>query len=492
MFQSVRILLFGGVTGKALGILRELISAALFGTGFVASAYRLAQSAFFIPVQGFLSDSLTSGFVPAYARDRQSHNERSEALFSGMHVVLLLGSAFIATLVIGFARMWVNLLAPGFDAGTASLAVELVRVMAAAMPLYAITALYAAADLAAGRAAKSAARATVQSAGLIVGTIVAWWLDRPAFIAAGFVAAYLVLAIWGAVTATSNGLRLWPRPGDWPLAWVALSKVWSAYRVLIWVPALMQLHFIVERRIASVANPHAIAALDYARFVSDTAVLLLAMPFGLAGLATMAAASEDDYRAAAWQSIRLLLYAGIPISLALSYHAAWVVRIAFARGAFNAESVLVTSSMLQTLAVGLGAQLLGYAAVRFMSARGKNRRVLAITTAGVVANIALNYFVSTKIGVAGLGLAASANNVIVAALALMSLGLLRELLADLILLGAAAALYVISWQFFPADLERNLWAPPLAFGAYWAIFLALVPRSRQAVSQSWRLVRLAR
>jgi putative peptidoglycan lipid II flippase len=368
----------------------------------------------------------------------------------------------------------------------------MMRLMAIAMPCYAVTALYASADLATGRAAKSAARTTVQSTGLILGTISAWWLEQPVLIAAGFVAAYLCLAVWGAATAVSDGLRLWPRSGDWSDAASALRVVWLAYRVLILVPVLMQVHFIVERRVASLADPHAIAALDYARFVSDTAVILLAMPFGLAGLAAMAGAREEEFRAAAWQSIRLLLYVGVPIATALSVHASWAVRIAYGRGAFDAESVAVTTAILQSLAVGLCAQLIGYAGVRFLSARGKNRQVLAISAAGVLVNIALNLFLSPFVGVFGLGLASSANSLILAALVLRSLGLLQELRRDLLSLAVAVVLYVAVWQVVPAEFGRSIWAPPLVLGAYWLVFVTFVPQSRRAVSESWRLVRLAR
>ena len=131
----------------------------------------------------------------------------------------------------------------------------------------------------------------------------------------------------------------------------------------------MQVHFIVERRVASVDSPHAVAALDYARFLSDTAVLLLAMPFALAGLAAMAPLPEAEFRKTASQSLRLLLYLGAPLSVGIALHANWAVRTIYARGAFGPESIAITTAILQTLAIGLWAQLIAYAGARFLSAR---------------------------------------------------------------------------------------------------------------------------
>ena len=165
MFSTVRTLLFGGLAGKLLGVFRELISAALLGTGRLASAFRLSQAAFLIPIQGFIADALTSGFTPQYSRDRHRDRANAARLFAGMHAVIAVFSIVVGGNLLIFATYWVHLLAPGFDHDTFVTAVSMVRSLAFAMPLYALTALYAAAELAAGRAGMSAARATVQRRG---------------------------------------------------------------------------------------------------------------------------------------------------------------------------------------------------------------------------------------------------------------------------------------------------------------------------------------
>jgi putative peptidoglycan lipid II flippase len=491
MFGSARTLLFGGVTGKVLGVLREVLSAALLGTGAVASAFRLSQAAFFIPIQGFLSDSLSSGFTPQYAQERAAHVARARLLFSGMHAVALVVSVAIGALLVVAAPLWVRLLAPGFDAPTAAVATHMVQCLAIAMPFYALTSLYAAAELTAGRAAMAAARATVQSLGIMLGVALAWWWHAPLLIAVGFVTAYLVLTVWGVLSTRAEGLPLWPRAGQWAPVRSSLGAVWAAYRYLISVPALMQLHFIIERRVASVVNPHAVAAVDYARFVSETAVLLLAMPFGLAGLATMASVSEEQFRAGALKSLRLLLYLGVPLSVALLLHAHWVVKIAYGRGAFGAESVAVTAAILQAQGIGLWAQLLGYASARYLSARRRNRSMVAIYLLAVLINILLNLTVTPWLGAAGLGLASAVNSLIVGIAILWRLGLLRALYRDFVLLMVAAAGYGALWMLLPFPLRAQLWLPPVAFAAYWGISMGLVPRNRRVMAESWQLLRAA-
>jgi putative peptidoglycan lipid II flippase len=505
VFASARTLLFGGLLGKALGIVRELVTAALFGTGPIAIAYRLAQAAFLIPLNGVLSDAFGAGFTPAYARARAdeacdarapaSHSAepapRSGELFAATHAVVLGVSVAVGALLGIFARAWVHALAPGLDPATAQVATRMVAVLAIAMPCYALVSLYASADLAAGDARLAAARASAQNVGLLAGALGAWWSGDPVAIAAGFLAAYALLAARGLRGALANGLRPWPRRGEWQEAARLLHGVWRAVRWLLLVPALMQVHFVVERRVASLVSGAAIAALDYARFVSDTSVLLLAMPLGVAGLSAMATMSASRFHDTTLRSMRMLLYAGAPLSLALAVHGEAIVRLLFARGAFGADSVAATATILRWLAVGLWAQLIGYAGSKFLSARGRNVRVIAIYAAAIGANVALNLALYPLVGAAAIGIAAAANSVVFGVLILVQLDLLAPLKRDLATVGALAAAYALPWTLAPVNVDARGWLPLLVCAAYWCAAATLVPRCREAVHEAWLSLRAA-
>jgi putative peptidoglycan lipid II flippase len=248
--------------------------------------------------------------------------------------------------------------------------------------------------------------------------------------------------------------------------------------VLLLIPVLLQIHSIVERRVASVVSEQAVAALDYARFLSDTAVLLLAMPLGVAGLGAMAAMSEKRFRDVAHRSMRALLYAGVPLSVAAALHGEAIVRLIFARGAFGTEAVATTTAILHWLGVGLWAQLIGYAGARFLSARDRNVALIRIYAASVGCNVALNLLLHPYLGTATLGVAAAANGLVFGLLVLQRLGLLARLQRDLVTLGALAGAYACLWAFAPRAASAHAWLPPLAFAAFWCGAVVLVPRCR--------------
>ncbi|MEG3065002.1 hypothetical protein [Acetomicrobium sp.] len=53
MFRAFLVLSSGSVIGKLVGFLREILMAALFGTGTHVAAYRVAQTAMLMPTEFF-------------------------------------------------------------------------------------------------------------------------------------------------------------------------------------------------------------------------------------------------------------------------------------------------------------------------------------------------------------------------------------------------------------------------------------------------------
>jgi putative peptidoglycan lipid II flippase len=492
MFASVRTLLLGGIVGKALGIGRELISASLFGTGVIATAYRLSQAAFVIPLNGVLSDALTAGFTPTYSRDRVREPRRSRVLFAGMHALLLIASTVLALGLVVFDDHWVRLLAPGLDAQTAKLTAQMVEVMVWAMPLYSLTSLCAAAALAAGKPEMTAARASVQSAGLVLGTLSAWWFESPLLMPLGFVLAYAWLAGWGLKSVFEERLRLWPRAEEWPDSLGALNQVWQAFRLVIWVPIIMQVNFVIERRVASIVDVNAISALDYARFVADTAVILLAMPFGVAGVAEMARMSDRAFKEAATRSFRMLLLIGVPISVGIAVHSDWIIKALYGHGAFGAASIATTSAIMQGSGAFLWAQLIAYAGAKFLSARGLNRAVVGIYAISIGSNIGLNLLLSPIIHVHALGVASGLNNLLAGVSILLYMSLWSSVRRELMWLVGMGLGYVALWLSLTRGTAHVGWLVPAVFVTYWAAAVTSVHCLRRGLADIWEMLRFRR
>ncbi len=483
MFHVVRTLLFGGLVGKLLGLARELIFAWLFGTGAVASAYRLAQSAFLIPLHGIVSETIAGGFTPQYAADRLAAPRRAMALFSGLYYVLLIASLAVAIALYAGAPLWVRMLAPGFDHERAETAVSMLRILSLVLPAYAVFGLFASVDLAAGRGTLSAMRASVQSIGLILGTVAAYAFSAPALVAVGFVVSYLVLAVLGTRIVRAEGLSLGMAPlrESWSETVAALARLGKVVGVLVWIPVAFQVNAVVERRAASLLSTDAMAAVDYARFVSETLVILAAVPFGLAGLSSLGTMDRRAAETAQIRSFRALLYVGVPLSAFLCINAHAFVELVFARGAFGQSSIDATGAIMAGMAVGLWGQLVGYAGAKFLSARGRNFAALAASLAGVVASIAVLLSLQSTLGVSVLGFAAGIQGIVFGGVAAMLLSAIRPLAVEATSLMALAALYAGLSGFGYQSVEPGFALVCAASAAYWSASLLILPWHRRNV-----------
>ena len=86
----------------------------------------------------------------------------------------------------------------------------------------------------------------------------------------------------------------------------------------------------------------------------------------------------------------------------------WLVKIAFARGAFDAAAVARAGMTLQAYAVGLLAIVLLRSVVPGFHARGDTRTPMWVAFAGIAVNVALKFGLTGPFDVAGLALATSA------------------------------------------------------------------------------------
>lgn len=490
MFKMVRVLLLGGMVGKLLGVLRELIFAWLFGTGAVASAYRLAQAAFLIPLHGFVSESINGAFTPQYAAQRETAPQRAGELFSGLYTILLAISILVAMGLFSGSEIWVSLLAPGFDPERRQVATTMLQVLALALPAYVVSGLFASVDLAWGRGSLSAARASLQSLGLIVGTLSARWLGMPSLIALGFVVAYLVFAFIGGRVALRAGLSLRPVWRLTPEVRQGLVDLFKVFRVLIWIPVAFQINGVIERRVASLVSPDAMAAVDYARFISETLIILVAMPFGLAGLSTMASMDDTAFRKAKLGAFRALLYVGLPLSALLVANATLVISLVFERGAFGTGSVAVTAQILSGMAIGIWGQLLGYAGAKFMSARGRNAGALVASLAGVACSVAILLVGQSSLGTAVLGVAAAAQGIVFGAFVLWRLGVVRELAGELCSLVLLSILYCAVVAPMLHGVAPNLWMNAVVVLVFWLVALVALPWHRRSLMHARSLLKL--
>lgn len=486
MFKAFLMLSSGSVVGKLVGFLREVLMAALFGTGTYVGAYRVAQTAMLMPIELFLTNSLEAGFVPLYVRYAKDDPKRAKVFLSSIVVLFLLLATAIFLLLFFSSSWWVKTLAPGMDTSSKALTASMLRIMALAAPLYILGMLLSYLEMIYGKYIAASFRSTIQSIGLISGALLAFYFNDPLFLAWGFTGAYGVYLLWVLGRLCGIGILRYPAGLSWDSAKEALWTFWRCVRPVLFVPILIQGGIAVERIVASLFGIRAIAALDYAKFITETGVIIVAAPLGMVGLSTLSGLDPNLVRQKVGQIANVVLILTIPISVFILYYHTSIINAIYARGAFDQESVTITAKILFGFSIGLWAQVLSYYFIRILNAQLRNIEVMLYTSVAIFLDIGVKLLLYKSLGPIVLGLGVSVNSVILCFLTVRALRLGKELYLTFFWMAIGVIIYIllhatvynigISQQYL--SKFTNLSAELALFLLYWAIYIFIVPNLR--------------
>jgi peptidoglycan biosynthesis protein MviN/MurJ (putative lipid II flippase) len=478
-------LVLGGITGKVLGLFREVLLAALFGAGRVVAANRVALTATLIPINFFTADALTAGFLPLYVQYRQERSPLATALYRSVRSMLAVFSLVLVVALVVGRHGWVDLLGPGLDRDTADIAAAMLGIAAVGVPFYIQFNLYTLVGLANDDVRLINLRASFQSVGLIGATLAAYQTGRVSLLAWGFTVPYVLLCGLGAFWVRRRGYLRGDDDGsaqqlpDRTGYKVALSMFWRRLRPLLLIPVILQGSIGVERAVGSLLGVEVVAATEYARFVVDSCMALLAAPLGLAGLTSFAKMSAGEVAGGLRRLIPPVLFVTIPLSLMLCLNSTGIVTFAYARGEFDEKAVEISSVMLLGFALGIWAQVVGYTLVKVLNARGVNFRVAVVSAVSFSAAIAVNLLLYRYWGAFTLGAASSVCGLLMFVIAARWLGVLRFSMGLLVVLAPGAAAAGLAGYALQGRGFFALAASCTAILLVWTGYVALVPSLRQ-------------
>ncbi len=467
-------LMGGALLGKLLGFAREIEMARLLGTNIVADSFRGALTAVLLPIAPLQGDLVPSVMIPLHRV--WSEQGRAAEMFACLAALFALVATALAAVVYWFAAPWVGVLVGGFVPEARELTVRLTQVMALAMPASVVAACLSSVEISVGRSRVTALRASVQNVGIMLGILLMALTGEPLWIAWGFVAAFNVIALYGGWSLSRVGAlalgRIRPR-GMREAGGIFFGRV----RPLLAVPLADQGNYLLERFLASSSVTGTLAALDYARTLTESALFLVSQPIGFVVL-TKETGEADTVRARVEAISGPMLALAIPASVFLAVFAADIVRLVFERGAFGEEAVALTAGALRGIAVGLWAATLGWVLIRLVNAAGRNGAAAAVLGTAYAANALLNLLVAPRLGSLGLGLGEAVRGLVLLGGTAWVLGCGGLLLRKLALMLPAAALLVAAGLWivagFAAPLSRlGVAAPVFALGVvlWFAVYL---------------------
>ena len=392
------ILTVGGWTlvSRVLGFARDMLIAALVGTGPIADAFFVALKLPNLFRRLFGEGAFNAAFIPAFSgllhtegvgAARQFAQEAFAVMAFWLGIMTILGELLMPQMMV--------ILAPGFadDPAKFTLAVSLSRITFPYLILICLAALVSG-------VLNGLEKFTAASASYVLFNIVSIacmiWMTP-------YVATVGHALSWGVTisgVAQLGLLMLAVRRGGMGLV-IPRPRMTPQMRLLMrrMAPGLVgagvtQLNLTVDVVIASLLPPGTVSVLYYADRVQQLPLGVIGTAVGTALLPLLSrqvrAGEAKSATGTLNRAVEYALFLTLPAAMALVLCAEPIMLALFGRGAFSAESVRLSSQSLVAYAIGLPAFVLVKVLAPAFFARGDTSMPVKIGISSVALNLALN------------------------------------------------------------------------------------------------------
>ncbi|MBW2094654.1 MAG: murein biosynthesis integral membrane protein MurJ [Deltaproteobacteria bacterium] len=398
---------------RVLGLIRDMVIAALFGSGLTADAFFVAFRIPNLLRRLFAEGSLTIAFIPVFT-EYLTRKGKDDAFEMARVVLTLLSLALVIITVLGllFSPWIVRIQAFGFGGSGMKydLTVLLTRITFPYIFFISLVAFFMGILNSLRHFAAPAAAPILLNVGIIGGAfLISPHLSEPiAGVAMGvFIGGFLQVVLqipW----VVKSGMRLLPL---WMPGHPAVRRIGRLMLPAVFGSAVYQFNQFMGTLLASFLPEGSISWLYYADRVVQFPLGVFAIAISTAVLPSLSGhAAEkdlDEFNRTLSYALRLVFFVTIPATLGLIVLGRPIISILFERGAFSAHATSMTGEALFYYAVGLWA----FSGIRILVsafyALQDTKTPVKVAVVALVVNIALSLALMGPLRHGGLALALS-------------------------------------------------------------------------------------
>ncbi len=345
------------VVSRVLGLVREMVVGALFGT---SAAYDAYQAAARIPEMIFLvvaGGALGSAFIPTFA-DHLAKEDHAGAwrLASAIANLALIVLTVTAGMTVVFAPALVRtVVAPGFDdPSQQALTVSLLRLMLLSPIIFGVSGIVMGALNAHQHFLLPALAPSVYNLSIIGGALLLGPHLGVMGMAVGVVVGALLHLLVQVPGLMRYGARYVPTLG---LHNPSVHEVGRLMAPRVLGTAITQINFVINNSLASMMGEGAVSAINYAWMLVMLPHGIFAQAVGTVAFPTfaeqVAQGEQAEMRSTLSATLRAVFFFSIPATMGLLVLGRPLVGLLFERGAFEASSTKAVAWALVFYALGL-------------------------------------------------------------------------------------------------------------------------------------------
>jgi putative peptidoglycan lipid II flippase len=344
------------VLSRVLGLVRQMVIGALFGTSGDLDAYlaaaRISETVFLIVAGGALGSAFIPTFADHLAREDDHGAWRLASAVANLALIVLTA---IAGLTAIFAPALVRtVIAPGFGPPQQALTASVLRLMLISPVIFGVSGVVMGALNAHQHFLLPALASSVYNLSIIGGALLLGPRLGVRGMAVGVVVGAALHLLVQVPALSHYGARYVPTLGlDNP----SVREVGRLMAPRILGTAIAQLNFVVNNSLASGLGEGAVSAINYAWLLMLLPQGVFAQAVGTAAFPTFAGqvarGERDEMRSTLAATLRAVFFLSLPATVGLLVLGRPLVGLLFERGAFEATSTDAVAWALAFYALGL-------------------------------------------------------------------------------------------------------------------------------------------
>jgi putative peptidoglycan lipid II flippase len=389
---------------KVLGYVEKIILAYYYGTSYQVDVYTVVIT-IILSLFYFFREIIEPGFLAVFMSARNKDDEKGawDLFNQGIRLILLI-TIIITIATILFSGKVINIFAPGFEGIKLNLSSQLIQIAIPACIFLAISTLTSI-TLNAQKLFVLPASGDLAFKGIIVLCIVVFYQ--------GFgIAGAAIGIVAGAIGRLFvHFIKLYDKISFHPVKSnkTYLKNVWLLTWPLLIGVTFSQLSSIIDNVFASYLQDGAIAALSYSRKIVELPIVVFPYILSIVVFPYFSQLAIEKHKEKLKDllagTLKWIIISFLPLAAFFFVFAVPIVAIVFQRGAFNADSTLLTSKPLMVYSLGMVFLAVETILVIFYYANADTKTPVFVGIACVVLHILLSWIFISMIGYIGIALA---------------------------------------------------------------------------------------
>lgn len=408
------------IIAKIVAFGRELLLSSYYGTSEISDVYLLSMT---LPVTifGFVSTGIISGYIPIYVDiEREKGKEGAVSFTNQVLNTLIILCIIIIVFYWPFSRQLIRILASGFSEHSVDLAVRFTNISIWAIIFTCIITVYTGFLQINNRLQITATISIPLNTIIIISIILAKSTNQIIILPIGYTTAVVFQTMYVLCFVKKTCYHYRITLGSHSRY---LRRFYQTIGMLAMGSSITQINLLIDRTLATRVTVGGLSVFEYGSRINDLIISLSITPICTAIFPQMVKVADNInlLKEEVSRSITFFFQIIAPVTVILLIFSESIVKAVYYRGAFDEQSLLLTSQVVFYYGMGLFAFALRDLLSKAFYSISDTKTPMVNSIIGVTLNIILNIVLSQIMGVGGLSLATSISAIITVILLYVSL-----------------------------------------------------------------------